>query len=45
MNAIDEKGDLIGVLNSCRAEIEKVLKDIGEPVNQLGVPNKSQEEN
>lgn len=40
MKAIDEKGDLIGVLNSCRSEIEKVLNDIGEPINQLGDTSK-----
>lgn len=35
---IDEKGDLPEVLNSIRAELEKLTKKMGEPVNSLGSP-------
>ncbi len=32
MNAVEEKGDLEGVLNSCRAEVQEALSKLGEPL-------------
>ena len=35
MKAIDEKGDLSETLNSCKVEVEKIMKKIGNTVNKI----------
>lgn len=36
---VDERGDLKGVLNSSRNELEKLSQKLGVPVNNLGSSN------
>lgn len=44
MKAIDEKGDLEDVLNSCRSEIEDILEKLGKPINNIGSPEQEKEQ-
>lgn len=36
MKAIDEKGDLVQVLQACQQELQGAMTDLGVPANQIG---------
>lgn len=42
MRGIDEKDDLPSIITSATHEIEKVMSDLGVPVNNLGSPEESE---
>jgi len=42
MRAIDEKDDLPSIITSATQEIEKIMSDLGAPVNHLGSPEEAE---
>ena len=42
MRAIDEKDDLPSIIASSTHEIEKIMSDMGVPINNLGSPEESE---
>lgn len=42
MRAIDEKDDLASIIASSTKEVEKIMSDMGVPVNNLGSPDQSE---
>lgn len=44
MRAIDEKDDLPAIITSSTREVEKIMSDMGVPVNNLGSPENTEPE-
>ena len=44
MRAIEERDDLGEILPGCAEEVEHISQKIGKPMNDLGVPEKEEEE-